>query len=341
MSDPEGRSQNAQTPPDAASRRRRRRLRSWRRWLITGREGAHDPPSSAPPAPSAEGSEPAPEGRRHLDLVDQAEAFATLRVSDVMTPRADVVALDITTPLSEVVARFVEVELTRMPLFRDTLDDPVGVVHIKDVVKLIAPAATGGTPPWGEPVLHRIRRELLYVPASMRTADLLVRMRAQRIHMAMVIDEFGGADGLVTLEDLIEEVVGEIDDEHDEAYSPDLVERPGGLIEADARTPLEDLEARLGMSLHIEGEEHGDAADTVAGLVAELAGRLPQRGEVIVHPKGVEFEVMEADPRRIRRLRVRPVRLEPESNPGPGDDEAAAFLPDPSAPRPSEGSPTP
>ncbi len=330
MSDPEGRSQTTQMPPDAAARRRRRRLRSWRRWLITWLEGAHDAPASAPPAPAAEGAEPVPAGGRHLDLVDQAEAFATLRVSDVMTPRADVVALDISTPLSEVVARFVEVELTRLPVFRDTLDDPVGVVHIKDVVKLIAPAATGGSPPWSEAVLHRLRREALYVPASMRTADLLVRMRARRIHMALVIDEFGGTDGLVTLEDLIEEVVGEIDDEHDEAYTPDLVERPGGLIEAAARTPLEDLEARLGMSLHLEGEEADDAADTVAGLVVELAGRLPQRGEVIVHPKGVEFEVIEADPRRIRRLRIRPVQVAPQDGADAlRNDEAAAFLPDP------------
>jgi CBS domain containing-hemolysin-like protein len=249
--------------------------------------------------------------------VDQAEAFATVRVADVMTPRADIVGLEISTPLAEVVARFVEVELTRLPVFRETLDDPVGVVHIKDVVKLLAPAANGEIPPWRESVLHRIKRELLYVPASMRTADLLVRMRAQRIHMALVIDEFGGADGLVTLEDILEEVVGEIDDEHDVAEPPDLIERPGGGIEADARTPLEDLEARLGLTLQA-ADEAEEGADTVGGLVTALAGRLPQRGEVIVHPAGVEFEIIDADPRRIRRLRVRPA-------PGAGSAVEAAF----------------
>ena len=323
MSDADGRSP---TPaPEAGLRRRRRHLPAWRLRLIRWLEGAHEPspPSVAAPTAHGESHEPA---EPEVDLVDQAEAFATKRVSDVMTPRADIVALDISTPLDEVVARFVEVELTRMPVFRENLDDPVGVVHIKDVVKLVAPAARGETPPWKEAVLHRIRRELLYVPASMRTADLLVRMRAQRIHMAMVIDEFGGADGLVTLEDILEEVVGEIDDEHDEADTPDLIERPGGVIEADARTPLEDLEARLGFKLQEEDDDE-EGAETVAGLVTALAGRLPQRGEVIVHPAGVEFEITDADPRRIRRLRVRPTSAPVVADSTALADEAAAFIP--------------
>lgn len=264
-------------------------------------------PSDATPAPSADEVE--------VDIVDQAEAFQTMRVSDVMTPRADVIALDISTPLDEVVRRFVEAEHSRMPIYQETLDDPVGVVHIKDVLKLIAPppaAASAGDPktpaqppPWGEAVLHKLKRELLYVPASMRTADLLLRMRVARIHMAVVIDEFGGADGLVTLEDLIEAVVGEISDEHDDQVTPAIVNRPGGLLEADARVPLDELEALLGMELALEDLE--EDVDTVAGLVATIAGRVPQRGEVIVHPSGLEFEVMDADPRRIRRLRVRPL----------------------------------
>jgi CBS domain containing-hemolysin-like protein len=243
-----------------------------------------------------------------VDLVDQAEAFKSLRVSDVMTPRADIFALEISTPLAEVVRAFVDSEHSRMPVYRDTLDDPVGVVHIKDMMKLIAPAdvapESAPQPLWRDPILHRLRREVLYVPASMRTADLLLRMRVQRIHMALVIDEFGGTDGLVTLEDLIEAVVGEISDEHDEASTPEIVSRPGGLLEADARAPLDELEALLGLSL--SPADHDEEIDTVAGLVATLAGRVPQRGEVIVHPDGFEFEVMEADPRRIRRLRIRP-----------------------------------
>jgi len=273
-----------------------------RRWL------GRTPEADVEPAPSANEVE--------VDIVDQAEAFQSLRVADVMTPRVDIAALEITTPLAEVLRRFIEGEHSRMPIYRETLDDPVGVVHLKDLIKLIEPPADSGPPPeppWREEVLHRLRRDLLYVPASMRTADLLLRMRVQRMHMALVIDEFGGCDGLVTLEDLLEAVVGEIDDEHDETTAPGLVARPGGVYEADARAPLEELETVLGHSLAPDDQE--EEIDTVAGLVSTLAGRVPQRGEVIIHPSGVEFEIIEADPRRIRRLRVRPVRRS-----GPGLD---------------------
>jgi CBS domain containing-hemolysin-like protein len=243
-----------------------------------------------------------------VDLIDQAEAFQNLRIGDVMTPRADITALEISLPLDEVVRRFISSELTRLPIYRETLDDPVGVVHIKDIVRLFAPPEEGDvqamTAPWREPVLHRLRREVLYVPASMRCADLMVRMRISRIHMALVIDEFGGVDGLVTLEDLLEAVVGEIDDEHDADEAPELVMRAAGVIEADARAPLEDLEQAIGIPLQLPDED--EEVDTVAGLVATLAGRVPQRGEVIIHPSGYEFEVTDADPRRIRRLRIRP-----------------------------------
>ena len=244
------------------------------------------------------------------DLVDQAQAFQSLRVEDVMTPRADVVAVELDTPLEDVLRQFAENEHSRMPIYRETLDDPLGVVHIKDLVKLIAP---GQAPPdWSEPVLHRLRREVLYVPASMRAADLLVRMQSSRTHLALVIDEFGGTDGLVTLEDLIEAVVGRIEDEHDVDVTPAVVPRPGGW-DADARAPLEDLEVQVGQPLSVDDEEE---IDTVGGLVASLAGRVPQRGEVIAHPAGFEFEVADADPRRIKRLRVRRVE-KPSSEAGP------------------------
>jgi CBS domain containing-hemolysin-like protein len=154
-------------------------------------------------------------------------------------------------------------------------------------------------------VLRRLKRETLYVPPSMRAADLLVRMQASRIHMAMVIDEFGGVDGLVTLEDVLEAVVGEIDDEHDEAQIAQITARPGGLYEVDGRTPLEDLESALGQSLLTDDLDE-EGIDTAAGLVTALAGRVPQRGEIIAHPAGFDFEVTDADPRRIKRLRVRP-----------------------------------
>jgi CBS domain containing-hemolysin-like protein len=235
-----------------------------------------------------------------VDIVDQAEVFKTLRVSDVMTPRADVNALDITTEFEEVVRCFAEHEHSRMPIYRDTLDDPVGVVNIKDVFKLLA----GESPPQpSDPVLHRLRREVLYVPASMRAADLLLRMQGSRIHMALVIDEFGGTDGLVTLEDLIEAVVGDIADEYDVAAPAHIVARPGNVFEADARASLEELEAAVGEPMATEDLE--EEIDTVGGLVATLAGRVPQRGEVISHPGGFEFEVTDADPRRIKHVRIR------------------------------------
>jgi CBS domain containing-hemolysin-like protein len=255
-----------------------------------------------------------------VDLVDQAEAFQELRVEDVMTPRADIIAVDITTPLDQVVKVFVEAEHSRLPIYRETLDDPVGVVHIKDVVRLIAPDPERPAPDWSEPALYRVRREALYVPASMRAADLLLKMQTTRLHMALVIDEFGGTDGLVTLEDLLEAVVGEIEDEHDEHAEAAIIERPGGVVEADARAALEDLEALIGEPLttpEIEEEE----VDTVGGLVSALAGRVPQRGEVIPHPAGWEFEVTDADPRRVKRLRLR--KVGPPAGSEAGMDEAA------------------
>ena len=249
-----------------------------------------------------------PEGA--VDLVDQAEAFKELRVGDVMTPRADVVALEVSTPLDETVRRFTDSEHTRIPIYRETLDDPVGVAHLKDVMKLIVPQPDRPQPDWSEHALPRIRREVLYVPASMRAADLLLKMQSSRLHMALVIDEFGGTDGLVTLEDLLEAVVGEIEDEHDEHVAAAIVERPGGLIEADARAPLEDVEAILGKSL--SPSDLDEEIDTLAGLVSTLAGRVPQRGEVIHHAAGYDFEVLDADPRRLKRLRIR--RVEPAAD---------------------------
>ena len=258
-----------------------------------GRAG-HENESPGPAQAGADGP---------IDIVDQAEAFQTLRVSDVMTPRADIVALEASTPFEEVARQFAEAEHSRMPIYRESLDEPIGVVNIRDVFKLLQPPGDARRPDWKAPVLSRLRREILYVPASMRAADLLIRMQASRIHMALVIDEFGGTDGLVTMEDLIEAVVGDIDDEYDEA-APKIVMRPGGVYEADGRAALEELEALLGLEL--SPPEFEEEIDTVAGLVSALAGRLPQRGEVIAHPAGFDFEVTEADPRRVKRIRVRP-----------------------------------
>jgi CBS domain containing-hemolysin-like protein len=235
--------------------------------------------------------------------MDHARAFQTLTVADVMIPRADIKAVELSCSLEALIAAFADSEHSRLPVYRETLDDPVGIAHLKDVFLLIADPTRRSKADGA--VLSRLKRDTLYVPASMRAADLLVRMQASRIHMAMVIDEFGGVDGLVTLEDVLEAVVGEIDDEHDEAQIDQITARAGGIYEVDARTPLEDLEAALGRTL-ITDDMDDEAIDTAAGLVTALAGRVPQRGEIIAHPAGLDFEVTDADPRRIKRLRVRP-----------------------------------
>jgi len=251
---------------------------------------------------SAPGDAGAAQSRAGAELMNQARAFQTLRVGDVMTPRADIFALELSTPFDAMVAAFAESEHSRLPVYRENLDDPVGVAHIKDVFRLLAQPPAARSASGG--VLRRLKRDTLYVPASMRAADLLLRMQANRIHMAMVIDEFGGVDGLVTLEDLIESVVGEIDDEHDEAAAISIVARSGGVFEVDARAPLEELETALGRSLATADLE--EDIETAAGLVTALAGRVPQRGEVIAHPAGLDFEITDADPRRVKRLRIRP-----------------------------------
>ncbi len=220
--------------------------------------------------------------------------FGEIRVDDVMVPRADVVAVELSTPVGEVVSVVREAGHSRLPVFRGTLDDIAGMVHVRDLLRL-----------WGsdEPsALDEVVRRVLFVPPSMRVRDLLLQMRAARIHMAVVVDEYGGTDGLVTIEDLVEEIIGEIHDEHDLDELPLLVEGRGGVIEADARVLVEDLESRVGCSLL--PEEHEEHVDTLGGLVFSLAGRVPSRGELISHPTGVQFEVVDADPRRIKRLRI-------------------------------------
>ena len=217
--------------------------------------------------------------------------------ADVMVPRVDIVALDIETPFAEVVECMVEQGHSRVPVYRETLDDVIGFIHVKDVLGPVAKRRETKLPP--------MLRKVLFVAPSVPILDLLVQMRQARTHIAMVVDEFGGIDGLVTIEDLIEEIVGEIEDEHDEAEGPSMVERTDGSLIADARTPIEVLEEHQGTRLRPTGDQ--EEVDTLGGLVSSLAGRVPKRGEVFAHPSGIEFEVLDADPRRIKRLRVRSV----------------------------------
>jgi CBS domain containing-hemolysin-like protein len=250
------------------------------------------------------------------ELVTHAREFQDLRVEDVMTPRADIVAIEQSAGFAEVVARFVEAEHSRMPVYKETLDEPVGLVLVKDVFKLLA--RKSGKPAAADPILHdgrRILRKLLFVPGSMPAQELLGLMRARRTHMALVIDEFGGTDGLVTLEDLLEELVGDISDEHDveadQGFAP-IAEDALGWV-ADGRAPLEELEAAMGEGVDLAPPDLDEEIDTVAGLVNALAGRVPQRGEQIEHPGGFAIEVLAADPRRVQRVRVRRV-VEPAAD---------------------------
>ena len=245
--------------------------------------------------------------RARREMIENVIAFDEKRVADVMAPRADIVAVDIDTTLDALVRAFAEAGHSRLPIYRGDLDDPVGMVHIKDVVALIA----NPPPPSDEPILKSIRRTLLYVPRSMRVTDLLLRMQASRVHMALVIDEFGGTDGLLTIEDLVEEIVGDINDEHDDEIAPTIVARQGGGWEADGRVEFAEFAATTGITL--EGDS--DEVDTIGGLVVALAGRVPQRGEVLAHPTGYDFEIVEADARKVRKVRIRrtPTPVEPQA----------------------------
>ena len=215
-------------------------------------------------------------------------------VADVMIERVDIVAIAVDTPLLEVV-RIMQAEAhSRYPVFRASLDDTIGMVHIKDVMAF-----------WDSGKRFQLRdalRRVIFVPPTAGVLDLLIDMRRQRVHMALVVDEHGGTDGLVTIEDLVEEIVGEIDDEHDITDANTLIARADGTWDATGRTPIEAFEAALGPVL--EDEERGEV-DTVGGLIFSLAGHIPSRGEIVRHPSGIEFEIVEVDPRRIRRLRVR------------------------------------
>jgi hemolysin (HlyC) family protein len=229
--------------------------------------------------------------------------FGELKISDVMVPRPDIVAVEESTPIAQLVRTFREAQHSRLPVYRETLDDPVGFIHIKDVLAL-AEQLPDGTLRWRGNSIASILRDLVFVPPSMPANELLLKMQATHIHLALVIDEYGGTDGLVSIEDLVEEIVGEIADEHDVDSGPVLRAMPDGSFIVDARTELEDFLDRTGIDLRVE--DLSEEVDTLGGLAAALIGRLPQRGEIIRHPSGYEFEILEVDPRRIKRIHLRP-----------------------------------
>ncbi|MCH9021057.1 MAG: HlyC/CorC family transporter [Proteobacteria bacterium] len=270
------------------------RLLAWLRGLNRGRNGGENLRESLEELIEQHADDETPLNQEERTMLVNLLNFGDLRVDDVMVPRADVVAVEQTTPLAKVVGIIREVGHSRLPVFRGNMDDITGMVHVRDLLKY-----WGSNQPF---TLTHLVRPLLFVPPSMRVRDLLLQMRATRVHMAVVVDEYGGTDGLVTIEDLVEEIVGEIHDEHDVDERPMLVDKPGGVVEADARARVEDLEARVGFSLL--AEDGDEDVDTLGGLVFSLAGRVPARGELIIHPAGLQFEILEADPRRVKRLRI-------------------------------------
>lgn len=228
-------------------------------------------------------------------MLDKVLTVGALTVSDVMVPRADIIAVDVSIERNEILKLLVEESHSRMPVYRGNLDDVLGMIHIKDILASIVAEEPFDT--------QELLRKILFVAPSMRVLDLLLQMRQDRIHMALVVDEYGGIDGLTTIEDLVEQIVGEIEDEHDVDEGPMLTPRVDGTIDVDARLELSEFEESIAAIR--TAEEREDGPDTVGGLVFNLAGRVPTRGEVILHEaSGVEFEITDADARRVRRVRV-------------------------------------
>ena len=253
------------------------------------------------------------------------------RIADVMVHRADIVAVKQDIPLGELMSLFESAAHSRLVVYNETLDDPVGIVHIRDLLAFMTEKARAVVPsaakrkkalPAGmdlrsidltQTVFETgIIRKLLYVPPSMRAIDLLAQMQAARIHLALVVDEYGGTDGLVSIEDIVEQIVGEIDDEHDSDEPPSIVKQGDSFI-ADARASLEDVRAMIGEQF-VTGEA-GEEVETLGGYLVTHVGRLPVRGEVISGPGIFEIEVLDADPRRVKRLRIGPRKERPVPRP--------------------------
>ena len=270
--------------------------------------------------------------------------FSGLRVDDVMVPRVDIVAIDETDTMRELLDKFNDANHSRVPVYRETLDGVTGMIHVKDFMRWMTArgakkrksakteaakaeraAAAGGISIAASELATTVKqsglnREVLFVPPSMPATDLLVRMQASHIHLAIVIDEYGGTEGLISIEDLVEVIVGDISDEHD--TDEDLAIKPveDKIYSADGRTDIASLEELLGVDLLSDEEE--EEADTLAGLVFKIAGRVPTRGEIIRHDSGLEFEILDSDPRRVKRLRINIGNLKATS--AESDDEKSS-----------------
>jgi CBS domain containing-hemolysin-like protein len=322
-----------ENPGAAPSSRGPNRFWTWLRRLFS--EPSQSPPQRLDqPAPGAE----AAHAEARSMMVNLLE-FAGMRVDDVMVPRVDIVAIEESATVHELMLRFAEASHSRLPVYRETLDDLIGMVHIKDLLSWMSrnftPKKRRKTARSSEPEtvtpekiplksidLGRtikqagIVRDLLFVPPSMPVADLLVKMQATHVHMAIVVDEYGGTDGLVTIEDIVEVIVGDISDEHDTGEEHLIRDLGKGVFVADARVSIEEVEALLHRPLLPEEQE--EEADTLGGLNFAMLGRVPARGELVRHPSGIEFEVAESDPRRVKKLRIHttPSNGSPPAEPG-------------------------
>jgi magnesium and cobalt transporter len=236
-------------------------------------------------------------GQVPLDIT----SLRRMRVEDVAIPKADIVSVPDSITKDDLVTLFRETGLSRLPVFTGTLDTPIGMLHLKDFALRHGFNGDGN----GQIALRDMLRPLLYVPPSMPIGVLLQKMQTERRHMALVIDEYGGVDGLVTIEDLIEQIIGEIEDEHDTEEADLWMREQEGQYLAQAKCPLDEFEDEIGLSLTDVDEVDEEEIDTLGGLVFMLSGRVPVRGEIVKHPAGPEFTVIDADPRRIKRLRVR------------------------------------
>jgi CBS domain containing-hemolysin-like protein len=268
--------------------------------------------------------------------------FSSLRVDDVMVPRVDIVAIDEADTMQDLLEKFIDANHSRVPVYRETLDGVTGMIHVKDFLRWMASRgtrkrratkaekadkATAGLSIAASTLATTVKqaglsREVLFVPPSMPATDLLVRMQASHTHLAIVIDEYGGTEGLVSIEDLVEVIVGDISDEHDTDENLEIKPLEEKLYAADGRVDLAELEAQLGVDLLPEEEE--EEADTLAGLIFKIAGRVPTRGEIIRHDSGLEFEILDSDPRRVKRVRINARNVLVSQNETPADGSSGS-----------------
>ncbi len=265
----------------------------WRAWL----QKLWQPEPALNDSRGTEGDMPAEEQTQQAILSEKLLDLHELTVVDVMTPRADIIAVELNCGLQDLLKIIVEHPFSRLPVYRGELDEVIGVVHIKDILDSLVTEQNFD--------LGRVIRDTKFVVPSMPVLDLLLEMRQTRVHMAMVIDEYGGIDGLVTIEDLLEQIVGDIEDERDHAQ-PKMIALGDGIWLSDARLSLDDFARTVGDNILSDAEY--EEADTLAGLVMALHDRVPKRGETVEHPNGIAFDILEADNRRVKRLRVRRIK---------------------------------